>query len=148
MRQWTTAALVIGLLASTGLGALAARDERERGTLPGAEPRARTIQVVGQVGETEPGPNGTVIETNGAVYVPAKRAKGVKCTSFWIERTLTEATITAFCTASKGSGKQIATLEVWTATFDGNDPDDCRDRHDIRKDPVFECTVRLPNEAP
>lgn len=152
MRRWTTAALAIGLLATTGLGALAdARGERGRDTLPGAEPRAGTIQIAGQVWETEPGPNGTVIETGGVVYVAAKSAKGVKCASFWIARTPTEATVTAFCTAPKGGGKRIASLQVWTAAFDGNigyDPDSCRDRHDIRKNPVFECTVELPDDAP
>ncbi len=155
MRRWTTAALTMGLLASTGFGALAASDQQARGRLHGAEPKAGTVKVAGQVWETEPGPNGTVIETSGIVYTAARRARGVRCTSFHIDRSPTEATVSAFCSAPKGKvkgkDKRIATLEVLTAAFDENigyDPDGCRDRHDIRKDPVFTCTVELPNEAP
>lgn len=152
MRRWTTAALVIGLLATTALGAPAdARDERSRAAPPAAEQRAGIVKFVGQVWDSEPGPNGTVIQTDGIVYVPVKHARGVKCTAFSVQRTATHATVSANCTAPNGRGKRIATLEVSTAAyaeFLGHDPDLCRDRHDIRKNPVFECTVELPDEVP
>ncbi len=153
MQRWTTAALAFGLLAATCLGNVAdARGERDRGTTTRAEPQgAGVVKIVGQVWDSEPGPNGTVIETDGIVYVPVKRARGVKCSGFSVKRTATEATVAANCTAPDGRRKRIATLEVWTAAFDGqvgHDVDSCRDRHDIRKSPLFECTVELPDEAP
>jgi hypothetical protein len=149
MRRSVAGALVVGLLATASTGLVEAEPG---GDAPRVERRAgRVFQAAGYWSMAEPGPNGTTYETEAAVWLPVKRAKGVRCFSFEVERSATETTVTASCDPSKGRGKLMARFElestVWDGRF-GEGVDDCLDRHDMRKNTSFTCTVANPDTRP
>lgn len=146
-----TAGVLAGCLLAGAAGAAAMSEAAERdgpGGPPAAERRgSRTFQAAGWWSSVEPGPASLEYETNGAVWLPVRKAKNATCFAFEVGRTATETTVTAYCDSPAGRGKLMASFEVESVVWDGQFgevTDSCRDRHDMRRNTVFTCTVLNP----
>ncbi|MFN8592781.1 MAG: hypothetical protein U0031_15080 [Thermomicrobiales bacterium] len=149
MRTLAVCAL-LALLVVSGLGASA---REERGHVPvhvgdvRTDSKGRTFQAVGVLIHTVPRSEGARIELFAAVWVPVKQGKGTWCYDFESERNGDSLSIAAFCKPAKRGGSLMASFEVEVIEWEGNTGegfDSCRDRHDIKRDSEFSCTVDVP----
>lgn len=145
-------ALVLGLLVGgggiAGLPGATAFEGSSAGW-PSVERQAkRSFQAAGWWSLSEPGTGGARRSFEAAVWFPEAQVKGARCFAFEVQRTDTETTVTAYCDPGKGRRRSVANFDlaswIWTGDL-GERIDFCRDRHNMRRNNSFTCTVRTPN---
>jgi hypothetical protein len=160
MKRSQTGFLVMLLVAGMWGGTATAQTRHER-TDGEPAPRTRVAadgngsiqQAAGSFTLLEPGQNGQEHELDAAVWMSLKDVRGAACFSFDVIETETDLTITAYCFAGKdkdkgkGNNKAWGSFEVEAIVWDGNSGQGetiCQQRQNLRRNPVFACTVPRP----
>lgn len=111
--------------------------------------RGRSFHAVGALLQTKQLADNAEVGLIAIVWVPVKQAKGTACVVFETVRSDDVVTLTTHCTPAKRGNTLMANFEVGVIESDGDSNevfDDCRDRHDMKKDATFTCAVDVPQD--